>query len=55
MPKKAHEIEYRIIGNDMQFVEIILDPEETVVSEAGAMMYMTQGILLETHFGSTQT
>ncbi len=51
MTKKAHEVEYEIHGNDMQFVEVILDPGETVVSEAGAMMYMRQGIEVETKMG----
>lgn len=49
----AHEIEYKIHGDDMQFVEIILDPGETVTSEPGHMMYMTQGIEVATHFGGT--
>ena len=52
MAKKAHEIEYQIHGDDMQFVEIILDPQETVVSEAGAMMFMRSGIDMDTRFGS---
>lgn len=51
MAKRAHEIEYEIHGDDMQFAEIILDPDETVVSEAGAMMYMESGIQMETRFG----
>jgi len=46
-----HEIDYRISGDDMQFVEIELDPTEAVVAEAGAMMYMEDGIALETVFG----
>lgn len=46
-----HEIDYRITGDDLQFVEIILDPNEAVVAEAGAMMYMEDGIALETIFG----
>jgi uncharacterized protein (TIGR00266 family) len=49
--RKAHEIDFRIIGEDLQFVEVDLDPSESVVAEAGAMMYMTQGIELETVFG----
>ena len=36
----AHEIDYKIYGNEMQFVEIELDPNETAVAEAGAMMMM---------------
>lgn len=47
----AHEIEYQIYGSEMQFVEIILDPSETVVSEPGNMMYMRDGIEMETRFG----
>ena len=52
-----HEIDYRISGDDMQFVEIELDPTEAVVAEAGGMMYMEDGIALETIFGdgSSQT
>ncbi|MDP4145497.1 MAG: TIGR00266 family protein [Bacillota bacterium] len=47
----SHEIDYKIYGDDMQFVEIELDPRETVVAEAGAMMVMSAGIQLETIFG----
>lgn len=47
----AHEIDYTIHGNEMQFVEIELDPQESAVAEAGAMMYMTDGIAMETIFG----
>jgi len=46
-----HEIEYVIHGDDMQFVEVILDPSEAVVAEAGSMMYMEQGVEMETIFG----
>jgi len=49
--RRAHEIDYRIFGEDMQFVEIELDPGESAVAEAGAMMYMTNGIQMETIFG----
>lgn len=49
--RKADVIDYEIYGDDMQFVEITLDPGETVVAEAGGMMYMTQGIAMETVFG----
>lgn len=48
---KAHEIEYKLYGSEMQFVEIILDPNETVISEAGAMMFMDDPIRMETTFG----
>ena len=46
-----HEIDYQIIGNDMQFVEVELDPGEATVAEAGGMMYMEDGIEMETIFG----
>lgn len=47
----VHEIDYKIEGNEMQFVEIILDPKETVIAEAGAMMMMDNSISMETIFG----
>ncbi|AFS78239.1 hypothetical protein DUF124 [Gottschalkia acidurici 9a] len=47
----AHEIDYKIYGDDMQFVEIELDPQESVIAEAGAMMYMDDKIQMETIFG----
>ena len=47
----AHEVDYKIYGDDMQFVEVELDPRESVIAEAGAMMMMTEGIQLETIFG----
>src|SRR5262245_3509210 len=50
MPQ-MHEIDYRILGNDMQYVEIELDPMEAAVAEAGGMMYMDHGIEMETIFG----
>jgi uncharacterized protein (TIGR00266 family) len=46
-----HEIDYKIFGDDMQFVEIELDPMEAAVAEAGGMMYMEDGIEMETIFG----
>jgi uncharacterized protein (TIGR00266 family) len=49
--RRAHEIDFRIIGSEMQFVEVELDPGESAVAEAGSMMYMTPGITLETIFG----
>src|SRR5206468_5646361 len=42
---------YKIYGDDMQFVEVELDPMEAVVAEAGGMMYMEDGIEMETIFG----
>ncbi|RNI12402.1 TIGR00266 family protein [Methanohalophilus sp. RSK] len=47
----ADEIDYDIIGNDMQLVEIELDPSESVRAEAGAMMYMGQDIKMQTSTG----
>jgi uncharacterized protein (TIGR00266 family) len=47
----AHEIDYKVYGEEMQFVEIQLDPGESVIAEAGAMMYMDDGIKMETIFG----
>lgn len=47
----AHEIDFEIFGEEMQFIEIELDPNESVIAEAGAMMYMTDGITMETIFG----
>jgi uncharacterized protein (AIM24 family) len=46
-----HEVDYEILGDDMQFVKIELDPAEAVVAEAGAMMYVEDGIQLDTIFG----
>ena len=46
-----HEIDYKIYGDDMQFVEIELDPQEAALAEAGGMMYMEDGIEMETIFG----
>src|SRR3954471_1604929 len=46
-----HEVDYKIHGDDMQFVEIELDPSEAVVAEAGGMMFMDDGIAMETIFG----
>ena len=45
----SHEIDYELIGDDMQIVEIELDPGETVVAEAGAMNYMEDNITFEDH------
>lgn len=47
----AHEIDFHIHGNEMQFVEIELDPLETVIAEAGAFMMMEEGIEMTTIFG----
>lgn len=48
---KSHEVDYQIFGDDLQFVEVELDPQETVIAEAGAMMYMADGIGFETKMG----
>ena len=47
----AHKIDYRIYGEEMQYVEIELDPEEVVIAEAGSFMMMDDGIKMETIFG----
>jgi uncharacterized protein (TIGR00266 family) len=49
--RRAHDIDFEIHGGEMQFVEVELDPGEGAVAEAGSMMYMTQGIQMETIFG----
>src|SRR5919106_4827180 len=46
-----HEVDYKIFGDDMQYVEIELDPNEAAIAEAGGMMYMDDGIEMETVFG----
>jgi uncharacterized protein (TIGR00266 family) len=46
-----HEVDYKIFGEDMQFVAIELDPGEAAVAEAGGMFYMDDGIGMETIFG----
>ena len=48
---KSHEIDYKLYGDDMQFVEIELDPQETVIAEAGAMMFMEAGMEFQTRMG----
>jgi uncharacterized protein (TIGR00266 family) len=48
---QMHEVDYRIFGDDMQFVEVELDPQEAAIAEAGGMMYMDDGIEMETIFG----
>ena len=47
----AHDVDYRLLGDDMQVVEIELDPGETVIAEAGAMNYMDAGITFEAKMG----
>jgi uncharacterized protein (TIGR00266 family) len=47
----SHAIDYEILGDDMQIVEIELDPKETVIAEAGAMNYMDDGVTFEAKMG----
>jgi uncharacterized protein (TIGR00266 family) len=49
--RRSDEIDYEIFGEEMQYVEVTLDPQEMVLAEAGGMMYMTPGIKMETVFG----
>lgn len=49
--KNSHEIDYRIIGHDIQIVEIELDPQESVVAEAGSMLFMEDEVTFETKMG----
>jgi uncharacterized protein (TIGR00266 family) len=48
---RSHEVDYEIIGDDIQLVEVELDAGETVIAEAGAMNYMEDGIGFETKMG----
>ena len=48
---KCHQVDYEIVGDDMQLVEVELDPGETVVAEAGAMNYIEDGIEFESKMG----
>ncbi|TGE14906.1 TIGR00266 family protein [Hymenobacter elongatus] len=47
----SHDVDYRILGSDIQVLEVELDPNETVIAEAGAMVYMEEGIAFETKMG----
>ncbi len=47
----SHALDYEIIGDDIQIVEVELDPGETVIAEAGAMNYMDDGISFEAKMG----
>lgn len=51
----SHEIDYKIYGDDIQFVEVELDPRETVIAEAGAMVYMEDGITFDVKMGDGST
>ncbi len=48
---RSDDVAYKVYGDDMQFVEIELDPGESVIAEAGAMMYMDGGVEMDTIFG----
>jgi uncharacterized protein (TIGR00266 family) len=48
---RCHEVDYEIFGDDMQIVEVELDPGETVIAEAGSMNYMDDGITFEARMG----
>ncbi len=50
-PVPGAKLEYTITGDDMQFVEIMLDPGQVVQAEPGSMMYMGSAIRMDTHFG----
>ena len=49
--RSNHDIEYKIYGEEMQYVEVELDPEETAVAESGSFMFMDDGIQMQTIFG----
>ena len=49
--RQADEIDYEIFGQEMQYVEVTLDPDEMVIAEPGTLMYMTSGIKMETMLG----
>ncbi|MCE2962017.1 MAG: TIGR00266 family protein [Chitinophagales bacterium] len=46
-----HEIDYKIVGSELQYVEVELDPNEVVIAESGSFMYMREGIEMQTIFG----
>lgn len=50
-PTKCHKVDYEIKGHEMQLVEVELDPSETVIAEAGAMLYLEDGVEFKTKFG----
>ena len=49
--RTSHEVDYEIVGDDLQFVEVTLDPGETVIGEAGAMLFMEENIDFEAKMG----
>ena len=48
---RSHEVDYKIFGDDLQFVESSSDPGESVIAEAGTMMYLEDDITFETKMG----
>jgi uncharacterized protein (TIGR00266 family) len=48
---RMHDVDFQVYGDDLQFVEVELDPGEAALAEAGGMMYMDDGIAMETIFG----
>ncbi len=52
---RCHEVDYEIFGDDMQIVEVELDPGEKLIAEAGAMNYMEEGIAFEAKMGDGTT
>lgn len=48
---RSHEVDYEILGEDIQVVQIELDPNETIIAEAGSMLFMEDGIQFETKMG----
>lgn len=51
LTRHNHEIDFKIFGEELQFVELELDPRETAIAESGAMMMMDDGITMQTIFG----
>ena len=49
--RSNHEIDYRILGEEMQYVEVELDPEESAIAESGSFMMMDDGVQMQTIFG----
>ncbi|MFN5422374.1 MAG: AIM24 family protein, partial [bacterium] len=49
--RSNHEIDYKIVGEEMQYVEVELDPSETAIAEAGSFMMMDDGVQMQTIFG----
>lgn len=52
---RMDEVEFKIIGSEMQYVELELDPGEAAIGESGALLYMENGIEMETIFGDGST